>query len=143
MKKSIIVLILIIVVIIFMALIFDWGRREVVAPSINSELPIQVVMPKDNQEVKSPIKISGKARGTWFFEGSFPIDLVDSNGNTIASGIATSSENWMTEDFINFSAEISYEKATNTKRVLLVLKKDNPSDNPDLDQNIFIPVILK
>jgi len=123
--------------------VFDWGRKEVVAPTTLTELPIQVAFPKDNQDVRSPIKISGKARGSWFFEGSFPIDLVDASGNIIGQGIATSTSDWMTEDFIDFSSEISYTRPTSTARALLVLKKDNPSDNPDLDQSIFIPVILK
>jgi hypothetical protein len=143
MKKSIIISIIIIIAFILIALAFDWGRKEAVAPTVSTELPIQVTMPKDNQTVSSPIEISGKAKGSWFFEGSFPIQLVDSSGNILGQGIATSTEDWMTENFINFSAEISYTKATSTRRALLVLSKDNPSDNPEFDQSIFIPLILK
>ena len=143
MKKSIIISISIIVVFVLVALVFDWGRKAPVTPVVSTELPIKVTTPKDNQEVGNPIKISGKVRGNWFFEGSFPVQLVDASGNTIGHGFATSTENWMTSDFINFSAEISYTKATSTRRALIVLSKDNPSDNPELDQSIFIPVILK
>ena len=143
MKKSIIISLIIIIVFVLIALVFDWGRNKFPTTVVSTELPIQVSTPKDNQEVGNPIKISGKAKGTWFFEGSFPIQLVDSSGNILGHGIATSTEDWMTENFINFSAEISYTKATSTKRALLVLSKDNPSDNPDLDQSIFVPVILK
>ena len=147
MKK--IFLILLIIIISITALVFDWGRREAVLP-ITSQvatsteiLPINVSYPKEGQEVESPIKISGKARGFWFFEGSFPIQLVDTNGSIIASGIATSSGEWMTEDFVDFISEIEFVKPTSTKNALLVLMKDNPSDNPELDQSIFIPVVLK
>lgn len=148
-KKPIVIIIIVAIILVLIGLAFDWGRREAIAPSdigistSTDDLPIVVSYPKDNQEVKSPLKISGKARGIWFFEGSFPIDLVDSNGEIIASSIATSSEGWMTEDFIDFSSTIVFEKPTSTTRALLVLKKDNPSDNPDLDQSIFIPLILK
>jgi len=143
MKRIIIISTTAIIAIILIALVFDWGRREALAPVVQNDLPIQVTIPKDNQEVKSPIKISGKAKGSWFFEGSFPINLVDSNGKIIASGVATSAESWMNEDFVNFSTELSFEKSTGTKRALLVLMKDNPSDQPELDMSIFIPVILK
>jgi hypothetical protein len=149
MKKAYIISAVVIVILILMALVFDWGRRgsETIGADNSvtgtSSLPIILTYPKDNQEVRSPIKITGKARGTWFFEGSFPINLIDSNGNIIASSIATSTEDWMTSDFINFSSEISFVRPTSTTHALLVLKKDNPSDNPDLDQSIFVPVILK
>ena len=145
MKKSIIISILIIILLIIVALVFDFGRNSSapVTMATSTESFIQVVAPKDNQTVGNPIKVSGKARGSWFFEGSFPIQLVDSSGNVIGQGIATSTQPWMTEDFIDFSAEISYTKATSTKRALLVLKKDNPSGNPDLDRSVFVPVILK
>jgi hypothetical protein len=96
-----------------------------------------------NQEIKSPIKISGKVKGNWFFEGSFPIQLVDADGNILGRSIATSTSDWMTSDFIPFTSELSFEKPTSTIRVVLILKNDNPSGNPDLDQNIFIPLILK
>jgi hypothetical protein len=147
--KKIFLILLIIIIISITALVFDWGRREVVAPvtnqvSTNTEiLPINVSYPKEGQVVESPIKISGRARGFWFFEGSFPIQLVDTNGSIIASGIATSSGEWMTKDFVDFSSEIEFIKPTSTKNALLVLMKDNPSDNPEFDQSIFIPVVLK
>lgn len=143
MRKLIVVFIVLIVIVVVTGLVFDWGRKEVVAPIQDQGLPIEVYFPKDNQEVKSPIKITGKARGFWFFEGSFPIDLVDSSGNIITSTIATSTEGWMTENFIDFSATLEFSKPTSTIHALLVLKKDNPSGNPDFDASIFIPVLLK
>ena len=46
-------------------------------------------------------------------------------------------------DYVNFTASLEYSKSTSTKHALLILSKDNPSDNPEFDQSIFIPVILK
>ncbi len=159
MKKAIISTAIILVVMIFVGLIFDWGRREVKLSETNqsssttqitqsdffstSSMPIVVSYPVENQEVSNPIKIEGKARGNWFFEGSFPIQLVDTNGNIVTSTIATAQGEWMTADFVNFTASIEYNKASSTKHALIVLNKDNPSGNPDFDQSIFIPVILK
>ena len=159
MKKVIAISVIIVVVVILIALIFDWGRRESKIPEIDTsasltenslinssstlDLPIVVNNIVDNQEVLNPLKIVGKAKGNWFFEATFPIDLVDTDGNILASTVATAEGDWMTADFVNFSATLDYSKATNTRRAIIVLNKDNPSGNPDLDQSIFIPVILK
>jgi hypothetical protein len=146
MKKTIIITAVLIVMLTVIFLIFDIGRKLAIAPGVNAtttDVQIVVSYPEDNQEVSSPIKISGKARGNWFFEGSFPIQLVDTNGNTLGTSIATSSEDWMTTEFINFNSELSFEKSTSTRRAVLVLKKDNPSGISDFDQSVFVRVILK
>ncbi|MEI8124032.1 MAG: Gmad2 immunoglobulin-like domain-containing protein [bacterium] len=146
MRKTIIITAVLIVILVVAFLVFDIGRKPAIAPGINAtttDVQIVVSYPEDNQEVLSPIKISGKARGNWFFEGSFPIQLVDANGNILGTSIATSSEDWMTTEFINFNSEMSFEKSTSTRRAVLVLKKDNPSGISDFDQSVFVRVILK
>ena len=146
MRKTIIITAVLIVILVVAFLVFDIGRKPAIAPGINAtttDVQIVVSYPEDNQEVLSPIKISGKARGNWFFEGSFPIQLVDANGNILGTSIATSSEDWMTTEFINFNSELSFEKSTSTRRAVLVLKKDNPSGISDFDQSVFVRVILK
>ena len=158
MKKIIIPSIIILVILILTALVFDWGRREVIAPeadlnasttdifqynsSSTIEMPIVVNNIKDNQEIYSPTRIEGKARGNWFFEGSFPIELIDTDGNTLTSTVAQAQSDWMTTEFVNFTAYLEFNKSINTNHALIVLSKDNPSGNPDFDQSIFIPVIL-
>jgi hypothetical protein len=52
----------------------------------------------------SPITISGTARGNWFFEGSFPISIVNWDGLIIGEGIAQAQGEWMTENFVPFTA---------------------------------------
>jgi len=157
MKKTIILIVIIIVVItLIIALIFDWGRTDNKLPDVganlamtedksqnSSDMPIIVNNIKDNQEVSNPIKIEGKAKGFWFFEGSFPIQLVDTNENILASTVGKAQGDWMTDDFVKFTANIEYKKASSTKYGFIVLNKDNPSGNPDFDQSVFIPVILK
>ena len=66
---------------------------------------IKLTTPQHRDIVTSPITIRGEARGTWFFEGSFPIVLTDSQGNIISQSIATTTEpEWITEEFIPFEA---------------------------------------
>ena len=158
MKKAIIFIVLIITLIALVVFVFDWGRKgpqmfeinsgiltEDILHSSNStiEMPIVVNNIEDNQEVSNPIKIEGKARGNWFFEASFRVELIDTDGNILASAIATAESDWMTTEFVNFTVNLEYDKPTSTRHALLILSKDNPSDNPEFDQSIFIPVILK
>lgn len=141
MKKIIFFIILIVLLVIF-ALIFDWGREYNFTDLENDSL-IVVDYPKEGQKINSPLKISGKAKGSWFFEGSFSIELVDIDRNIISRGIATSTKDWMTEDFIDFTSEIYFDKPTSTTNAIIILKKDNPSGNLEFDQSVFIPVTLK
>lgn len=100
---------------------------------------IKVDMPLPNDNIKSPLLISGVARGTWFFEGSFPVKLFDDDNNEIVSGIAQAEGEWMTTEFVPFKAELKFEKPS-VKTGKLILKKDNPSDFRQLDDEIVIPV---
>jgi len=102
--------------------------------------------PSPNSVITSPMMISGKARGTWYFEASFPIILVDWDGLIIAEGYATALSDWMTEDFVPFQATLEFEKpalADTTdfgKRGAIILKKDNPSGLPEYDDALEIPL---
>lgn len=101
--------------------------------------------PRPSAFVSSPIQIQGKARGYWYFEGSFPITVVDWDGRIIGEGIATATKDWMTEDFVPFNATITYDLPTNTPymRGSLILKKDNPSGIPENDDALEIPIQFK
>lgn len=94
--------------------------------------------PTPNQQISSPLIIKGKARGSWYFEASFPIKLIDSNGNEIATGIAQAQDDWMTDNFVPFEARLEF--ATQAKQGELILKKDNPSGLPEFNKQTSIPV---
>ncbi len=112
---------------------------------------IRISIPRPNQIIESPFTISGEARGYWFFEGDFPIILVDWDGKIIAEHFATASDTWMTEEFVSFEGVLEFEKPYDTaqdtpdfmKRGTLILRKDNPSDLPEHDDALEIPVYFK
>lgn len=88
----------------------------------------------------SPIMIRGVARGNWFFEASFPVEIIDMNGNILHIGIATAeSENWMTPDFVPFTASLELENDFQGP-ALLTLRKHNPSDYRELDDSLIVPI---
>jgi len=69
---------------------------------------IQVETPRVNKALTSPLFVEGRARGYWFFEADFPIKLLDGNGELLAVAIAKAQSDWMTENFVLFSAEIEF-----------------------------------
>lgn len=100
---------------------------------------IRVASPKLNGIVKSPLTISGEARGNWYFEATFPLQILDAKGRLLAQGFATAQGEWMTTEFVPFTAELKFTKPS-TKTGTLVLQKDNPSGLPENDDELRFPV---
>lgn len=109
-------------------------------------IPVSLIEPREGAEVTSPLKISGEARGYWFFEASFPVILVNWDGLIIAQGIATAQDTWMTEEMVPFTAELTFENPVPTgaqdfmKNGTLILQRDNPSGLPEHDAAVEVPV---
>lgn len=120
------------------------GRMFVEAVSPVPVVPemIRVFSPEQKALVTSPLKIKGEARGTWFFEASFPIFIEDEAGREIGRGIATAQGEWMTEEFVPFTAEIVFERG-NSKSGVVVFEKDNPSGLPENADSISVPVLFE
>jgi hypothetical protein len=105
---------------------------------------IRLDTPLPNQIIKSPLTVKGVARGYWFFEASFPVVLVNWDGLIIAQGIAQAKGDWMTTEFVPFEANLTFtvDKNAYSNKGTLILKKDNPSDLPQNDNSLEIPVVL-
>ncbi len=89
---------------------------------------------------ESPLTISGKAPGNWFFEASAPVTITDWDGLIIAEGYVTAQGDWMTTDYVPFSGTIEFTKpeceAEYCKRGSFIFKKDNPSGEAVFDDAI-------
>lgn len=120
--------------------------NETFVEDIGNELEkidlIRVDFPRPNQEITSPLTIQGEAKGYWFFEGDFPVVLLDIDGTIIAQGIAQAQGEWMTANFVPFTLSLEFEKPNNN-RGTLVLQKDNPSGLSEQDDSLSIPVVFK
>lgn len=101
--------------------------------------------PVPNAILGTTTTITGQARG-WYFEGTFPLELRDSNGLVIAQGVATAQGDWMTSSFVPFTSTITFLNPYHSgdpvvrKTGTLVLKNDNPSGLPENDKSISIPI---
>lgn len=100
---------------------------------------ISVTAPGKGDTVTSPLAISGKAWGSWYFEGVFPVRLVDENRKEIARDQAHAQGEWTVMDFVPFRAELSFPPPA-TKTGILILERDNPSGLPQNAQSVEIPV---
>jgi len=106
------------------------------------ERQIKVASPKPNQTVLSPLTITGQARGSWYFEASFPVQLVDEEGTTLVSAPAQAQSDWMTDDWVPFSVTLTFDQPQ-TAAGQLILKKDNPSGQAENEARITVPVKFK
>jgi hypothetical protein len=102
---------------------------------------ITVSTPLPNTKVTSPLHLTGSARGMWYFEASFPIRLVDANGNIIAQTHAEAQGEWMTENFVPFTSTLTWATSTGGAGTIIFMR-DNPSGLPENDAQIEIPVTL-
>ena len=145
MKKSFYIVIIAVVAVILGAL-FLYSNKNTITPTGKDNL-IRVTTPVANTVVSSPLVVKGEARGNWYFEASFPVRLLDGEGQELAVGIAqaqgdpaTGEVNWMTTEFVPFETTLIFFTPTASQIGTLVLQKDNPSGLSEHDDELRIPV---
>ena len=94
--------------------------------------------PRPNSTVSQNFEIEGEAVGPWFFEAQFTAELVDSEGEVVATAILTADGEWMTEDLVAFSGEMDAGGFSGNGE--LVLKSANPSGLPANQKSFSIPL---
>lgn len=104
---------------------------------------LRVDSPLPGSKVNNSIIIRGAARGNWYFEASFPVQVVDAEGRVLAQGIAEAQSNWMTTDYVPFIANLQIGKILIAPGAPLriILTKDNPSGLPENDDSTSFGVI--
>lgn len=136
-----------------LAVALVWGCGAASVPHVSEQKPqapaepttdnklnlIRVQQPRPDAVVHSPLLVTGEARGTWYFEASFPVSLLDANGNKLVQTHAQAQGEWMTEGFVPFKSELSFPLPS-TATGTLVLEKDNPSGLPEHADELRLPV---
>lgn len=151
MKKRTIFWIVIAAVILVGAILLALPKKE--APHTDTVVQqiseISVTVPAGNAVVGSPVSIAGSANGSWYFEASFPIIVVDWDGRIIGEGHAQAAGDWMTDKAVPFSASVSFTApacgATQDycHRGAIIFKNDNPSGDPARSKSFELPVMFK
>ncbi len=150
MKKALPIIIIILIIVGF-GVAWKLMKKEASLPISKADL-IRIDSPRPNQIIQSPLTITGEARGSWFFEASFPVVLTNWDGLIIAQGIATAKSDpshedgagWMTADFVPFEAKLTFtvDKNSYSNKGTLIFRKDNPSGLPEHDDALEIPVVF-
>jgi hypothetical protein len=104
---------------------------------------IRIFDPLTDQTISSPLTITGEARGTWYFEASFPVTLVDANGTILTQAPAQAQGDWMTKNYVPFRVTLTFITTPTTETGTLILEKDNPSGLPENPNELRIPVRFK
>lgn len=107
-------------------------------PAVQPNMVV-VDSPQPLTAVKSPLHILGKAPGTWYFEATFPVSIIDANGKILGTAAARAQGDWMTTSSVPFDVELTFLSPT-TQTGNIILKKDNPSGLPQNDQELRVPV---
>ena len=131
------ILIILVILAAIGVVLYAMGRDEEVATTTADMF--RVTAPVANAVVRSPLTVSGEARGNWYFEASFPVRILDANGKELGVIPAQAQGEWMTTNFVPFSISLSFATST-TATGVLVLQKDNPSGLPEHDASVRIPV---
>ncbi|MES3030842.1 MAG: Gmad2 immunoglobulin-like domain-containing protein [Patescibacteria group bacterium] len=144
MKKPLTITLVIIIILALISLGI-WYFYPQKLPQILPENPDMIVVsfPVKDSQVASPLSISGRARGMWYFEGSFPVSLKDDSGEIIAEGHVTAQGEWMTEEFVPFLGTLQFNQPVSGSRGILIFRKDNPSGLAQYDDAIAVPVRFK
>ncbi|MBU1102648.1 GerMN domain-containing protein [Patescibacteria group bacterium] len=110
-------------------------------PTPPAQSDIEVFYPQPGATVRSLLILEGRARGSWFFEASAPIKLLDGQGKEIAVSFIQAIGDWMTTDFVPFTGELKFS-ASSTINGVLVFNNDNPSGLPENSKEFRVPVII-
>jgi hypothetical protein len=102
---------------------------------------ISVTTPTPDSVTGKEFEVHGVARG-WYFEGSFPVVVLDKDGKSLVVTPAQAQGDWMTSSPVPFIAKI---KVPNTYigKATILLKKDNPSGLSEHDASMSFPIIIE
>lgn len=103
---------------------------------------IRVALPYPGAVTGKTFTVTGEARGGWYFEASFPIEVQRPDGSVLVSTYATAAGDWMTESFVPFTATVTVPE-TYIGPAVLVLRRDNASGLPEHDASMSFPITIE
>ncbi len=111
------------------------GIESKVAKTISVATPIPL------STISNPVHVTGKAKNNWFFEATFPVEVIDEDGVVLGQGQAHAATDWTVPGMIDFSADITWQDTTDN-RGFIVLTKDDPSGLGNVPM-IKVPIFFR
>jgi hypothetical protein len=105
---------------------------------------IRVSTPRPGDQIIAgeTYELSGEARGYWFFEATFPFEIVTEDGEELFSYYATAEGEWMTEEFVSFNAEFTVPTEYEGPATL-ILRRSNASGLSEHDDELTVPIVIR
>ena len=97
---------------------------------------------KDGDTVDEGFEVKGSVSGSWFFEGTFPVRVLNMQGEIVRSIPVTTQDDWMTEDLVNFSFKLDTQLEEESI-VVLRFEKSNPSGLEENDDFVKVTVTIR
>lgn len=120
---------------------FKVEKRAVLYINSSANL-IKPDMPPPGAVVGKSFRVSGQARGNWYFEASFPVEVLDKDGKRLAITPAQAQGEWMTTNFVPYLATITVPESY-IGPATVVLHKDNPSGLPAYDASASYRITIE
>lgn len=146
-----IVAVLVVGVVVYITGLWFQTKHQVLDTNINNPttttipatstptLSPEVTMPTPNSVVGTPLEVQGQLPGSWFFEATARVEVLDSNLQTLATGYVQAEGDWMTTSLVPFYGVLSFTPPT-TSAGFVILKNDNPSGLSENQLRYEIPV---
>ncbi len=101
---------------------------------------IEIEAPLAGARISSPLRASGTADNSWYYEAVFPARLMNRDGTVIAEAPAIAASDWMREGAVPFNIEMAFTVEEETP-ASLVLEEDAPGEDRT-PRHVRIPVVL-
>jgi immunoglobulin-like protein involved in spore germination len=101
---------------------------------------VRVDTPEPGALISSPVTVTGRARGSWYFEAEFPVRLLGAQDKMIGTGVARAKGDWMTKEYVPFEVSITFHPAAEDSTGTLVFEKSNPSGAAEHASEVRVPV---
>ncbi|MEI6863857.1 MAG: Gmad2 immunoglobulin-like domain-containing protein [Candidatus Adlerbacteria bacterium] len=141
-KKWILVIVLFFIIVAGLLVLVFVPSHKIATTAIPASIDdiITTTSPLPHTTIVSPLVVTGTARGSWYFEASAPVELRSATGAVIAQGHVTAQGDWMTSEYVPFTATLTFTAQPAGTVGTLVLKNDNPSGDPAREKELDIPV---
>lgn len=158
-----IISLIVLVIILALIILFKYKKTEAPTTNVTNSLdnqkpgtsvpPAPVKISSDDIVIDSPVSggvissgtvhVSGRARGTWYFEASAPFEIQDNNKKVLATSHVNAQGDWMTTNIVPFTGDITFTVPQGVTSGFVVFKNDNPSGDPAKDKQVSVPVVFK
>ncbi|MES2623627.1 MAG: Gmad2 immunoglobulin-like domain-containing protein [Patescibacteria group bacterium] len=93
--------------------------------------------------VTSPLTVTGKAPGPWFFEATAGLVILNSDKQVVSQARVDAQGDWMVTGLVPFTSTITYPASLKGKGGYIRFLSDNASGIPENQKSFTIPVLFR